>query len=284
MAEVKRDNPNLIIIGAFMLIGLIAIILSVVVSNKLVARLKGGYSLYVTFNELDGLTLGSKIMVGSGKAIGQVSSINLEGSLLIVELFIEKRYKINRNARFKIFSTSLVGGKYLAVENYTGQAPFFDPDERVIGYDPMSINRIFSTITDLFSSETDNQLGQSVSGILSSFSDAASDAKQIIRENHNNINIIVSNLVKTSVHLNSITAQLDRKLSTVSDVEFESMITNLQASLLNLQIFLSDINSPSAPLSVLKDPEVNNSLRTIVTNLEETTKRVKAKPSLLFKS
>ncbi|MGL4561964.1 MAG: hypothetical protein ACRCV0_06745, partial [Brevinema sp.] len=73
-------------------------------------------------------------------------------------------------------------------------------------------------------------------------------------------------------------------LNQISDTEFVSLVNNLENSISNLNLFLEDINSPNAPLSILKDPQINNSLRTIVTNLEETTKRVKAKPSLLFRS
>ncbi len=88
---------------------------------------------------------------------------------------------------------------------------------------------------------------------------------------------------KQLMHLNSLVSNLDRKASMVSDREFRQIINNTSSSLSNLSLFLDDINSDNAVLSILKDPSVAQSIRTIITNLEETTERVKAKPSLLLR-
>jgi len=285
MSKIERERPNYLVIGIFMFIGIITIILGVVVSDKLIYKIKGGYPLHLKFNEIDGLTIGSKINIGSGKSIGQVEEISLDGAILIVTVLIEKKYKINTDANFNIFSTSLVGGKYLAVENYTGVAPFYKSGDFIQGRDPFSINKVISLIGNIFSlSDTSNGIGGDIGGIFSSVNTAADVIKSILTDNRDNINLTISNITKTSSHLNSITANLDRKLSIISDNEFRGMIKNLKSSINNLQIILQDINSPNAPLSILKDPNINNSLRTIITNLEETTERIKAKPSLLLRS
>lgn len=284
MAQTIRKTPNYLAIGIFMAIGILAILVSVIFADKLVTRFRGGYPLHIKFDNLDGLVIGSKVIVGSGKSIGQVESIDLDGSQLIVTIFINKNYKINNTATFEIFATSFVGGKYLAVENFTGQAPFFKPNDTIIGVTPVSINSIMTMFNDSISSGTDEGFALGITGIINTVNEIVSTANGILNDNRGNINAALTNLAVTSRHLKSISANLDRKLSSVNDREFRQMLNNTKSSLSNLEQFLSDINSDNAALSILKDPKITHSIRTIVTNLEETTERVKAKPSLLLRS
>ena len=283
MSHTIRKQPNYVLIGTFMAIGLLGILVSVVFADKLVNRLKGGYAIYIKFNELDGLVPGSKVVVGSGKNIGQVETIELDGPALIVKVLIDKKYKINQEATFEIFSTSFVGGKYLAVENYTGLEPFIERDTILQGVEPLSINSILGMFGDAFNSGTDEGMAVGISGIMGSVNDILNKANTILDENQTNIDITLVNVAAASKHLNSTMANIDRKLATVSDQEFKTMLTDVKRSLGNLDLFLKDINSKNAPLSILKDPKMTHSIRTIITNLEETTERVKAKPSLLLR-
>ncbi|MGL4388723.1 MAG: MlaD family protein [Brevinema sp.] len=284
MAQVKREQPNYLLIGAFMFLGILSILIGVVVSDKLIYKLKGGYPLHLSFNFIDGLSVGSKVNIGSGKDIGNVSSIKVEGAKLLVTVIIDKKYKINNTAVFQIFSTSLVGGKYLAVEGYTGKAPYFDPNQRIIGVDPFSFNNILSMAGSLFSSGESTDLSDGLGGIFKSLNKVSAQVDQLLQDNNSNINLVITNITEASTSLNKISANLERKLGKISDAEFVRLVDDLKHSMSNLNILLEDINSPNAPLSILKDPQINNSIRTIVTNLEETTKRVKAKPSLLLKN
>ncbi len=284
MPKTIRKQPNFLAIGIFMAVGIMSILISVVFADKLINRLKGGYSIYVRFNELDGLVPGSKISVGSGKHIGQVESIELDGAILVVEAFIENKYKINQGASFEIFSSSFVGGKYVAVVDYTGSAPFLEKNSTVEGKDPISINSILGMFGEAMDSGSDGGLMVGITGIVGSLNETATLANNIIKDNRTNINTTLDNVASASIHVNKTLANVERKLATVSDKEFAVMLKDVQGSLQNLDLFLKDINSKNAPLSLLKDPNMTHSLRTIITNLEETTERVKAKPSLLLRS
>lgn len=285
MAQVKRETPNYLLIGIFLFFGIVSIVLGVVVADKLIYQIKGGYPLKFRFNQLDGLSLGAKVNIRSGKDIGTIESIEVDGSQLIVTAVIDKKYKINRDAVFQIYSTSFVGGKYLAVENYTGQAPFYSAGEIITGIDPFSLNSVLSSLGNMFSSASDtNEITQGLGAIFHSVNNISGQLEKILKDNNANINTTLSDIAKASVSLKAISVNLERKLNTISDKDFTKIVDDLQNSISNLNIFLEDINSPNAPLSILKDPQINHSLRTIVTNLEETTQRVKAKPSLLLKS
>lgn len=284
MAKIVRNQPNYLAIGIFMAVSIFAVLVSVVFADKLVNKLRGGYSIYIKFNELDSLVPGSKITVGSGKNIGQVESIELDGSVLIVHAFIDKKYKINKDASFAIFSTSFVGGKYLAVENYTGETPYIQKGETVIGTDPISINSMLGMLGNAFSSESEEGAMVGIGGIIASVEETVSLINNIIKDNRTNINITVANLTESSKYLNATISNVNKKLSYVSDKDFRVMLKDVESGLNNLDKMLKDINSDNAPLSLLKDPNMTHSLRTIITNLEETTERVKAKPSLLLRS
>ncbi len=284
MANTTRKTPNYLIIGIFMAIGITAILVSVIFADKLLLKLRGGYPIYVKFDNLDGLVVGSKVIIGSGKDIGQIDEITLDGSQLIVTVFINKQFNINKDATFEIFSTSFVGGKYLSVENYTGIAPYIQEGDMIEGVAPLSINSIMAMFGESFASGTDEGMAIGITGIITSANDVISSVNNILNENRENINITVSNVAEASGHINSTMENIDRKLASVSDREFRAMLNDTKSSLKNLEIFLEDINSDNAALSILKDPKISQSIRTIITNLEETTERVKAKPSLLLRS
>ncbi|MGL5956664.1 MAG: MlaD family protein [Brevinema sp.] len=284
MAQTIRKNPNYLVIGVFMAIGTLAILVSVVFADKLITKLRGGYPLYVRFQNLDGLVIGSKVIVGSGKEIGLVEEISLDGSFLLVTIFVDNRYKINHDARFEIFSTSFVGGKYLAIENYTGLTPYLDKGTTIEGISPISINSIVGTFGKIFSSGTDEGVAIGLTGIITSVNDVVAMAETILKDNRTNIDQTLLNIARASSSLNSTMSNIDRKLGMVSDQEFRQILNDTKSSLKNLEIFLEDINSENAALAILKDPKIAQSIRTIITNLEETTERVKAKPSLLLRS
>lgn len=284
MATIKREKPNYLTIGAFLFIGLVLIIVSVVFADKLVYKIKGGYPLYIMFNNVDGLLVGSKLKIGSGKEIGQVDKIDVDGSTLILTLVVEKKYKINQDANFQIFSSSLVGGKFIEVVNYTGKAPHFEPKTSIKGIDPFSINQVFSLLGSFMSGDSAGGLGDNVNGIFSSITTTANTIARIVEDNQTNVDVAMENLASASIKLNSLANSLDRKLRLLSDKDFDKIINDLEISLSELSLFIKAVNAADAPLSVLKDPAINHSIRTIVTNLEDTTERVKKKPSLLFRS
>lgn len=279
-----RKKPNYLLIGIFMAVGILGILTSVLFADKLVNRLKGGYPIYITFNNLDGLVPGSKVVVGSGKNVGQIETIELDGPTLVVEAFIDHSYQINKDARFEIFSTSFVGGKYLAIENFTGEGPYLEKGTIVMGNDPLSINSILESLGGAFESGSAEGVATSLGQIVESTQEAIARVNNILAENQEGIKITIDNVAISSKHLESTLANVDRKLKGVSDKEFKAMMKDIQRSLNNLDIFLKDINSPNAPLSILKDPSMTHSIKTIITNLEETTERIKAKPSLLLRS
>lgn len=284
MAKVVRNQPNYLLIGSFMFVGIFGVIVSVIFSNKLLYKLRGGYPLHVTFDDIDGLVPGSKVIVGGGKNIGQVDSIDIQGSTVVVKLLIDRKYKINKDVQFRIFSTSIVGGRYVAIRNYNGESPHISKGATVKGITPFSVNTIFDVVGGFFSSSTEEgNLTKGLGGIFTSLELTLSIVEGIVRDNRDNIDIAIKDLTKTAKQLNSFTGNLDRKLDAIPDKDFKNMVAHLRTSLKNLDTLLKDINSDNAPLSLLKDPNITQSLKAIVSNVEEATERVKAKPSLLLK-
>ncbi len=131
----------------------------------------------------------------------------------MVKILIEKKYQINTNARFEIFSTSLVGGKYIAVENYTGDAPYLAKDAVVAGIPPLSMNSLMAMFSDAFASGSDEGMLAGVGGIVSSLHDTIATVKTVIVQNTNSITVTLSNVQQASIHLNSIVSNVDRKAS-----------------------------------------------------------------------
>ena len=75
------------------------------------------YNIDASFNNIDGLCKGGDIKL-SGVSIGHVSNIYLNQSnyMAMVQMAIQKEYKVPVDSSFNIVSASLLGGKHIMVE------------------------------------------------------------------------------------------------------------------------------------------------------------------------
>ena len=121
----KKEKVNYIAIGLFIFLGIILFIVGIFFAGKYSIFFSGDYLLNLEFDFLDDLPTGAYVRIAGGINIGKVYEIRLEGDQPIVVVSIDKDYKINSNATFHIFATSLVGMKYINIQGYGTQNVYY---------------------------------------------------------------------------------------------------------------------------------------------------------------
>ena len=70
------------------------------------------YDFYASFNKIDGVNLGDKIMI-SGINIGYVDEINLKDNYPLIKMKISKNLNISDDSSVSIQTDGLFGSKFL---------------------------------------------------------------------------------------------------------------------------------------------------------------------------
>ena len=76
---------------------------------------RSGYQLRVYFGFLNDLRKGAPVKIAGGIRIGQVVDIKQSGEKTEVTVWIENKYKLIKSTKFAIFTTGLIGEKYINV-------------------------------------------------------------------------------------------------------------------------------------------------------------------------
>ncbi|MGC8765153.1 MAG: MlaD family protein [Brevinematia bacterium] len=300
--KIRKFNP--VSLGLFLVTGLLLLLFFIYFAGKFSFILGGGYRVFIEYDFLDNLQVGAKIRVSGGPAIGYVRSINFETGKIVVEVMIEGKYKINRDANFSIYSTSLVGQKYINISEYkAGSTNFLTNNEYVIGITPMGFARTIefagAGLKTLFFSESEESL-KKLQTIFRNISELIQNLNSLVKDNSyeisssiqrlnsvlkisvdiaNRLNNSVSNIEAGSKKLNSAIQNIDEK-------EIVQIMTNIQIlseELKNLSVELNRLSyDKNSILNVARDKEFKNRFDNIVKNVEEFSKKIKDNPSILF--
>lgn len=110
-------NQNIIetVVGFMVLLIAIGCVILAYQSGS-VKRAHDGYQLAATFNNVDGIHIGSRVKI-AGINIGEVSEVNIDPSTYKakVAFFIDSNSKLPSDSSVSVVSSGLIGEKYLAV-------------------------------------------------------------------------------------------------------------------------------------------------------------------------
>ena len=73
------------------------------------------YDLFASFNKIDGVNLGDKIMV-SGISVGYVENVSLKNNYPVIKMKISKNLNISDDSSVSIQTDGLFGSKFLMIE------------------------------------------------------------------------------------------------------------------------------------------------------------------------
>lgn len=167
------------------------------------------YPVYIEFSDVAGLPDKATVKL-SGVDVGKIKQISIRGEKVIVELAVKDGVKIYRDARFLVGSTSMIGSKFLQVDQGRPAAGVIRAGDTLRGDDALPLDRAISRAVESLQKMAEDINGE---GRL------ARDINEImrnLREVTGNLNEFVANsqphAENVAARLDSITAKLDAML------------------------------------------------------------------------
>ncbi|MDD2804982.1 MAG: MlaD family protein [Elusimicrobiales bacterium] len=173
------------------------------------------YPIYVEFSDVAGLPDRATAKL-SGVEVGKIKQIYLKGDKVIVELAIKDGVKIYRDARFLVGATSMIGSKYMQIDQGRAASGRIPAGTTVPGDDSLPLDRALSKAVTSLQKMVEDINGE---GRL------ARDLNEVmgnLREITANVNDLVANsqphAEKVVERLDSITAKLDAMLDKTDSI------------------------------------------------------------------
>ncbi|MDQ7772915.1 MAG: MlaD family protein [Elusimicrobiales bacterium] len=212
------------------------------------------YPVYAEFADVSGLPDKSVVKL-SGVEIGRVKEIRIKGDKVIVRLSVSDGVKIYKDAKFKVGSTSVIGSKYMQIDQGTPAAGIIKSGDTVRGDDALPLDRALSA--------------------------AISDLQGLIKELRGD-GTLSRNLGQTVANLRDLTANLNSLVSNAKpDAEkfidnLDSVSARLDRLLAQGEELLGGVNRGEGTVGALmKDEGMKKDVSDAVVNLRDATASVK---------
>ena len=168
------------------------------------------YPVYAEFTDVAGLPDKAVVKL-SGVEVGKIKKIYLKDDKVIVQLAILEGVKIYRDARFLVGSTSVIGSKFLQIDQGTPASGVLEAGTRVRGDDAMPLDRaVARAVTSLEALikdvRGDGSLGQNLNEILHNMKDVTANVNELVANGQ-------PHAEKAMERLDTITAKLDAMLT-----------------------------------------------------------------------
>lgn len=277
-----KKNSN-VMIGAFIFLGIFLFLFFIYFAGKFSFILGGGYQLNIEYDFLDNLQVGAKVKVSGGPPIGYISKINFERGKLVVITMIEGKYKINRGANFNIYSTSLVGQKYINVSGYIpDQKDNYTNYETITGITPIG----FARTIELAGAGVQNLLGTSNTDMVSKLKGVFENTVELIEGLNHVIKDNSKDVHQSVVELEESTRKLSKALDSLDERQLKSIMSNIDSVTVELKNLSVDLNrltyDKNSPLNLARDKEFRARIENTMKNMEEFSKKINDNPSRLL--
>ena len=227
------------------------------------------YNIYGNFNNVGGLTEGSKVFL-MGVEIGSVNSLMPDTNKVIVAMKIKKKIKIPDNAKLSIVSRGLVGSK---VVEFTPniEKPFKDyykNDAVIEGRPPASIDDLVTesktimletkkTIVSANDLISDPELHQNIKNALKNINKSSEEINKLIKT----INIVTKNVQNLSESANSMLNNINNMTTYNKD--------NINGIILNSSNIIKGLETTTNTLKTIVQDKSN------ATNVKQTMENVR---------
>jgi len=255
---------------------------------------KPGYKLNVVFDSAPELKARSKVKYGGGVNIGRVTQLYINADRKIcVELYINKEEKLRRDSDIRVYSSGVMGEKYINVSGGSAASPFVEPGETLMGKSSGGIDAAVDSINQVSAEFKDvlNALNKIVSGVQGSLvssmqnvNDLTKATKGIVEKSAPAITRSVENFEKTSQelaaatkNLQELTNQLNTIIKDVNKSDLPKTMENLNKVSLKLDETVAALDSAAkkidkgdGTLSVLiNDKTMAEDLKTLIKDVKE---------------
>ncbi|HBE88217.1 MAG TPA: hypothetical protein DDW67_03655, partial [Elusimicrobia bacterium] len=212
------------------------------------------YPVYAEFADVSGLPDKSVVKL-SGVEIGRVKEITIKGERVVVRLSVSEGVKIYKDAKFKVGSTSVIGSKYMQIDQGHPSAGTLKSGDTVQGDNSLPLDQAMAA--------------------------AVSDLQGLIKELRGD-GSLSKNLGQTVANLRDLTANLNSLVSNAKpDAEkfmgnLDSVSARLDRLLAQGEELLGSVNRGEGTVGALmKDEGMKKDVSDAVTNLRDATASVK---------
>lgn len=244
-----RDETK---VGLFVLSGLLAMATAIFMLGDF--SFKSHYLITVKFRDVSGLADKSNIKL-SGVEVGKVKDIYMDRDQVAVVLSIRRGVEIYRDSRFMIGSTSIIGSKFLQIDQGDPSSGVIREGETVSGENIISMDKaIINAVADL----QDFMKGLNNKGEFTrNLNEAVSNLRDISADLSELVSVSKPSMEKAAVRMDEITAKIN------------SILEKTDA-------LLARIDKGDGPLGALiSDSKSKEEIKQTITNIKETSDSIK---------
>ncbi len=282
----NEAKVGLMITVAFtVFIAMIALLAKINVSQS-------GYNLRCYFGFLNGLAVSSPVKIAGGITVGHVEGIKQSGEKTEVTLWIDKKYSLLKTARFAIFTTGLIGEKYINVfiPPSVNVDDFYQDGDKIYAIDPASFDQMMLTFQSFMQDESG---GEILADIFQNSKKFVANLNNIADENRYDIRkavlaskaMIVMLSTQTKIlmnQLNKLTGNM-AQLSEKNKEEISITLRNLSEITSSLNKIIFRLEKGRGTLGkLLVEEDIYQNLKDASISAKELFKSLKKDPSKLF--
>lgn len=247
-------------VGIFTLAGIVVLGFSLIVLGDF--SIESKYPLYVVFDDIGGLANKSAVKL-NGVEVGKIKNVHFDGKEVVAEVMIKKSVKIYRDSKFYIASTSIIGSKFLQIEQGNPSSGEIKSGERVKALTRKPIEEVVIEIAEkvnsLIDSLTSNgELARNLNDTVKNLRDITANLNTLISKNSSGIDSIISNADTTSENIKQLTSKLN------------TIIENIESGKGTLG-------------SLINDEKTGENIKQTISNIKEATKSLKEYTSKVSK-
>jgi phospholipid/cholesterol/gamma-HCH transport system substrate-binding protein len=266
---------------------------------------KKEYSLTVFYDNVNGLAEGSSITV-AGLTVGRVESMRLSGTAIAVDISIQNKVHLSRDTRALIKSSSIMGGKLIALIPGVQPQVLQDGDTLMGAYEA-DLTELTSTLAPISSNVLgilervnttfDEKTRKHIQSILEEFNKTSIGLNQLVQTEGQKLDYAIGNFAAFSVNLSrfavnldsialSQKSNLDTSMASIRIVTYQlrEASDNLKATSQSLSAVLGKIERGEGTIGrLIKDPRMYDDIDSAAINLNLLIKDIRENPSKYVK-
>ncbi|MBN2039947.1 MAG: MCE family protein [Spirochaetes bacterium] len=253
---------------------------------------QSGYVLKLYFGFLNDLREGSPVKIAGGIKIGQVESISQSGEKTEVSIWIDNKYKLIRSTQFAIFTTGLIGEKYINVfvPPSSDVSNFLKNGDTLYGIDPASFDQMMLTFQGFLH---DKHGGQMLAEIFQNSHKFVENLNNLVDENRYDIkkSVLITKAMMGTLsmetrefmkQLNILTTNLSQ-LSEKNKEDIAIALRNLSEISDHLNKIMYRLDTGRGTMGkLLADEEIYNNLKDASVSAKDLFYSLKKDPSKLL--
>jgi phospholipid/cholesterol/gamma-HCH transport system substrate-binding protein len=266
---------------------------------------KKEYDLTIYYNNVNGLQEGNPITI-AGLAVGKVEDLKLVGNVIAVKVQIQDKVKFPIDSKAFIKSSSLMGGKLIAITPGLSNRMLRNGDTLSGSYEA-DLTELTSTLAPISSNVLgilervnttfDDKTRNNIQGIISDLNQTSAELEGIIQAQGKHLDYAMGNFGTFSANMSEFAenvdsmamsqrANIDTSMTTIRMVAYnlQQASENLKATTLSLNVVLSKIEKGQGTLGKLvQEEKLYNDIDSLTFNLNELVKDLQKNPGRYVK-